>query len=123
VTSSNFARSSYGTHAIEVACIARRGEEQGFAERLAVGYPWIMAQVVYGVRREYARTVADVLSRRTRLAQVDVLAAYDVVPRIVEVMAGELGWNEDRVQAEVHGATIFLQSCGLDFCRKQRLNF
>jgi len=111
---------SYGTHAIEVACIARRGEEQGFAERLAVGYPWIMAQVVYGVRREYARTVADVLSRRTRLAQVDVLAAYDVVPRIVEVMAGELGWNEDRVQAEVHGATIFLQSCGLDFCRKQR---
>jgi glycerol-3-phosphate dehydrogenase len=113
---------SYGTHAVEVACIARRGVQDGYAERLAVGYPWIMAQVVYGVRREYARTVADVLSRRTRLAQVDVLAAYDVVPRVVDVMAKELGWSQERIQAEVANANIFLESCGLNFCRKQRLN-
>jgi len=113
---------SYGTHAVEVACIARRGERDGFAERLAEGYPWIMAQVVYGVRREYARTVADVLSRRTRLAQVDVLAAYDAVSRIVDVMAAELNWSNARVQTEVRETFLFLKSCGLDFVKKQRLN-
>lgn len=113
---------SYGTHAIEVACIARRGEGDGFAKRLAEGYPWIMAQVVYGVRREYARTVADVLSRRTRLAQVDVLAAYDAVSRIVDVMAAELNWSNARVQTEVHETFLFLKSCGLDFVKNNRLN-
>jgi len=112
---------SYGTHAIEVACIARRGEKQGFAERLAKGYPWIMAQVVYGVRREYARTVPDVLSRRTRLAQVDVLAAYDSIPKIVDVMAEELDWSQERIQTEVDNAGVFLESCGLEFCRKQQM--
>jgi len=113
---------SYGTHAIEVACIARRGESKGFAKRLSEGYPWIMAQVVYGCRREYARSVPDVLSRRTRLAQVDVLAAYDAVPAIVDVMAEELNWSQDRIQAEVTNASLFLESCGLEFCRKQRMH-
>lgn len=112
---------SYGTHAIEVACIARREEKKGYADRLAVGYPWIMAQVVYGIRREYARTVSDVLSRRTRLAQVDVLAAYDAVPKIVDVMADELNWGHERVQQEVHNANDFLKSCGLEWVKKQRL--
>jgi len=110
---------SYGTHAIEVAIIARRGEDRGFAQRLADGYPWIMAQVVYGIRREYARTVSDVLSRRTRLAQVDVLAAYDAVPKIVDVMAEELDWTQERIQSEVKDAQVFLESCGLEFCKKQ----
>eukprot|EP00928_Gymnodinium_smaydae_P027780 TRINITY_DN21370_c0_g3_i1.p1 TRINITY_DN21370_c0_g3~~TRINITY_DN21370_c0_g3_i1.p1 ORF type:complete len:1047 (-),score=161.39 TRINITY_DN21370_c0_g3_i1:115-2847(-) len=112
---------SYGTHAIEVACIARRGEKMGFAARLADGYPWIMAQVIYAVRREYARSVPDVISRRTRLAQVDVLAAYDALPKIVDCMAEELEWDEERVQAEVANAVSFLESCGLSFCQKQRV--
>jgi len=113
---------SYGTHAIEVACIARRGEAKGFAKRLAEGYPWIMAQVVYGVRREYARSVPDILSRRTRLGQVDVLAAFDAIPAIVDVMAEELNWSQERINFEVSNAGVFLESCGLEFCRKQRVH-
>jgi glycerol-3-phosphate dehydrogenase len=113
---------SYGTHAIEVACIARRGERMGFAQRLAEGYPWIMAQVVYGARREYACTIPDVLSRRTRLAQIDVLAAYDAIPRIADVMADELQWNQERILREIKEAERFLESCGLDFCRKRHMN-
>merc|ERR1711907_209806 len=110
-----------GTHAVEVAAIARRGEQKGLAKRMAEGYPWIYAQVVYGVQREYARKISDILSRRTRLAQVDVLAAYDAVPRIAEVMEEELGWSKEQTEREVHDANVFLKSCGLDFVKKQRL--
>jgi len=113
---------SYGTHAVEVAVLARKYEHEGLAEPIAFGYPWIMAQVVYGVRREYACSVTDVLSQRTRLAQVDVLAAYDAVPRITEKMAEELDWSSQRVQDEVQNANLFLQSCGLQFVRRERLH-
>jgi len=111
---------SYGTHALEVAIIARKGEKRGFADRLAEGYPWIMAQVVYGCRREYARSAPDVLSRRTRLCQVDVLAALDALPGIVDVMGEELNWSQERILSEVKNGTAFLESCGLEFCRKHR---
>lgn len=114
---------SYGTHAIEVAVIARKGEKEGLADRIASDHPWIFAQVVYGARREYARSVTDILSRRTRLAQVDVLAAYDAISRITDLMAQELQWSAQRMSEEVIDANNFLKSCGLDFVKRERLNF
>lgn len=113
---------SYGTHAVEVASIARKGARHGHATRLAGGYPWIMAQVIYAVRREYARRVSDILSRRTRLAQVDVLAAADCVAKIVDVMAEELDWTIERVEVEVKDAYAFLETCGLSYCQRNRCN-
>merc|ERR1711920_332289 len=113
---------SYGTHAVEVATIARKGAAHGHATRLAGGFPWIMAQVIYAVRREYARKVSDILSRRTRLAQVDVLAAADCVSKIVDVMAEELDWTKERVEVEVKDAYTFLETCGLSYCQRKRCN-
>jgi len=112
---------SYGTHAKDVAAIGRGGAAEGLGDRISRGYPWIMAQVSYACRSEYAVSVPDVLSRRTRLAQVDVLAAYDAVPRVAEVMARELSWSTARVREEVRQANEFLKSCGLEHCRKHRL--
>jgi len=114
---------SYGTRAVQVACIARRGAKQGLAARLAYGYPWIMAQVVYAVRHEYARSIPDILSRRTRLAQVDVLAASDAVAKIVDVMAQELNWSQQRIDWEVKHANEFLNTCGLKFIQEQKMQW
>ena len=36
--------------------------------RLANGFPFIEAEILYGVRHEYAQNVVDVLGRRMRLA-------------------------------------------------------
>lgn len=44
--------------------------------------------------REYARRAVDVLARRTRLAFLNVPAAEEVLPRVIEIMAHELGWSK-----------------------------
>jgi glycerol-3-phosphate dehydrogenase len=58
-------------------------------------------EVVWAVREEMARTVDDVLSRRTRSLVLDARAAVESAPRVAELMAGELDrgpeWVEDQV--------------------------
>ena len=61
---------------------------------LAPGFPYIEAEVRYACR-EYACTVEDILSRRTRLAFLNKEAAVAAVPRVAEIMAEELGWSEE----------------------------
>jgi len=60
---------------------------------LASRYPYLEAEALYAARQEAACTVDDVLSRRTRLAFLDSAAALASVPRVAELMAGELNWS------------------------------
>jgi glycerol-3-phosphate dehydrogenase len=53
--------------------------------------------VKYGIK-EYACTAVDMISRRTRLAFLNVQAAEEALPRIVELMGRELNWSELRKQ-------------------------
>jgi glycerol-3-phosphate dehydrogenase len=41
-----------------------------------------------------ARTVEDVLARRTRALFLNARAALAMAPAVAELMASELGWNE-----------------------------
>lgn len=52
------------------------------------------AQVIWGIRNEMARTVEDILARRTRLLFVDARAAIDAAPKVAEIMKEELGYDE-----------------------------
>ena len=52
-------------------------------------------QVIYAVR-EYAATAVDILARRTRLAFLNVRAAEEALPRVIELMARELGWSKQK---------------------------
>ncbi|RKO95898.1 DAO-domain-containing protein, partial [Caulochytrium protostelioides] len=83
---------SYGDRAWAVASLAsltgRRWPVLG--KRLAVGYPYIEAEVRYACQREYACKVVDVIARRTRLAFLNAQAANDTLPRVIEIMAEEL---------------------------------
>ncbi len=49
------------------------------------------AMVRFAVRHEYARTVEDVLARRSRLLFLDARAAATAAPRVAEIVAEELG--------------------------------
>lgn len=51
----------------------------------------------YGIK-EYACTAVDMISRRTRLAFLNVQAAEEALPKIVELMGRELNWSELRKQ-------------------------
>ena len=57
----------------------------------------------WAVREEYARTVEDVLSRRTRALILDASASIEAAPAVARQMARELGkdvsWEEDQARA------------------------
>jgi glycerol-3-phosphate dehydrogenase len=64
--------------------------------------PHAMAAVVWGARHEMARTLEDVLSRRTRALLLDARAAIEAAPAVAAVLAAELGrdtvWAESQVK-------------------------
>ena len=59
--------------------------------------------MVWAVRREMARTVEDVLARRTRALLLDARASIEIAPIAAALMARELGrdaaWEQDQVAA------------------------
>ena len=48
------------------------------------------------MRVEYARRALDVVARRTRLAFLNVAAANEALPVIVDIMGRELGWSSEK---------------------------
>ena len=64
--------------------------------------PCRCGEVIWAVRNEAARTVDDVLARRTRCLLLNARAAMAAAPVVAELMAGELGrdknWREEQVQ-------------------------
>jgi glycerol-3-phosphate dehydrogenase len=89
----------YGTDAARVQEIAAAEPELG--ERLVPGLPLIGAQVVWAVRAEMARTVEDVLARRTRALVLDARASLVAAPRVARLLARELGRDEAWIERSV----------------------
>ena len=87
----------YGHAAHEVLALATaRGE---LAQPIVPGLPDLLAEVALAARREQARSIGDVLLRRTRLG---LLAARELpVRRVADVLARELGWSPERTAREV----------------------
>lgn len=60
------------------------------------------AQVVWAVRNEMARTVEDVLARRTRILFIDAKVACDIAPKVAEIMAKELRQNDEWQEKQIN---------------------
>ncbi len=97
----------YGHAAHEVlALAAERGE---LAQPIVPGLPDLLAETVQAGRREQARSVGDVLLRRTRLGLLAAreLAAgpsagdADPARRVADALGRELGWSAERTAREV----------------------
>jgi glycerol-3-phosphate dehydrogenase len=75
------------------------------ARRLSPGLPDIAAEAAQAASQEQARSLSDVLLRRTRLGLLDArgLAAdgAEGPRRAARAMASELGWDEAQVESEV----------------------
>ena len=63
-------------------------------EKLSPKYDYTVAEVVWAVREEMARNVEDVLARRVRLLFLDARVAIEVAPKVAEIVAKELGYDE-----------------------------
>lgn len=88
----------HGTDAPKIMALARDNPVLG--ERLHDRLPYIRAEVVWAARHEMARTVEDVLSRRTRALLLDARAAMDIASEVAAMLATELGRSEAWVRDE-----------------------
>jgi glycerol-3-phosphate dehydrogenase len=93
--------SVYGSDALAVEEIMRSDEQ--LRTPLHPALPYTGAEVVWAVRREMARTVEDVLARRTRALFLNASAALASAPRVAELLAQEMGrdraWETSQLEA------------------------
>ncbi len=67
---------------------------------------------MFAATEEMACSAVDVLARRTRLAFLDTEAASLCLPRVVDIMADTLKWDEARKKKEIEMAKFFLKTVG-----------
>ncbi|HTW99388.1 MAG TPA: glycerol-3-phosphate dehydrogenase C-terminal domain-containing protein, partial [Acidimicrobiales bacterium] len=75
--------------------------DQHLAEPLVEGLPYIRAEVVFAARHELARSVDDVLSRRTRARLLARDASARAAGEVGRLLADELGLGAHEVRAQV----------------------
>jgi glycerol-3-phosphate dehydrogenase len=84
------------------AVLALAAELPELAAPIVPGRPDLLAEAVIAARHEQARSVADVMLRRTRLGILAApqLTSADAVKPVAEAMGRELGWRGRRVKKE-----------------------
>jgi glycerol-3-phosphate dehydrogenase len=96
---------SYGSAANSIQDLmsapAPNGAPADLSRRLHAALPIHAAQVIWAARNEMARTVDDVLARRTRALHLNAAAAVAMAPEVARLMAAALGrdqrWADDQV--------------------------
>jgi glycerol-3-phosphate dehydrogenase len=93
----------YG-HAAE-RVLETASERPELVEPIVAGLPDLLAEAPFAARHEQARTVGDVLLRRTRLGLLAARPLCDpdgsVARRVAGALGRELGWDDARVAVEV----------------------
>ena len=89
----------YGTEAARRRGIA--AHDPSLLEPFCEPLPYVGAELVFAARSELAVTLTDLLCRRTRAHLIDARATFLAAERAARLVAGELGWDDDRVDAEV----------------------
>ncbi len=101
--------SFYGSDARAIQELMEREPE--LAQPLTGALPYVGAEVVWAVRHEMARTVEDVLCRRTRALFLNAKAAMEAAPKVASLMAHELeydsNWESKQLAAFQGVATHF----------------
>ncbi len=103
-------RYGYGAHTVLAIAEQEASTHPELSEPIVPGCPDLLAEVTLAARHEQARSIGDVLLRRTRLG---LLAARELtsaaageaaaapVRRVAGVLARELGWDQARSDAEL----------------------
>ncbi len=98
----------YGSDAPELEAMARENPEWG--ESIHPELPILGVEVVWAVRREMARRVEDVLSRRTRALLLNARAAAQSAPAVADLMAAEMGRDPGWARREVEAFRSLAQN-------------
>ena len=78
-------------------------QDPALGELLHARLPFRKVEVVWAAEQEMARTVEDVLARRTRALFLDAAASAECAPETARLLAGALGrddaWQQEQVRA------------------------
>lgn len=91
--------STYGSDASGIRALVESDASLG--ELLHPKLEFLKAEVVWQARHEMARTVEDVLSRRTRALLLDARTSIDAAPVVAEILARETGKDAAWAQSQV----------------------
>jgi len=91
--------SVYGSDRVAIEKIME--ENDSMKEQLHPSLPYIKAEIVWAIRNEWAQTIEDLLSRRTRALLLDAEAAIEVAPKVAEILAEEFGEDKKWQKQEV----------------------
>lgn len=93
----------YGSDAPRIEALI--DEDPSLAELIHPALTPIKAEVVHAARREMARTVEDVLARRTRSLLLGAKASIEAAPVVAALLARELGHDEKWQQQQISDYT------------------
>jgi len=96
--SSNGSLARYGTDAGEIAALWESDPQMRM--QIDPELPFTRAEVVFAARSEMARTLEDVLSRRTRALLLDAKAAQRSAPVVAKLLGAELGHGAEWIEQE-----------------------
>jgi glycerol-3-phosphate dehydrogenase len=108
----------YGSDADGIEALARANPSWNKA--IHPRLPCLAAEVVWAARHEMARTVEDILARRSRSLLLNARASMEAAPEVARILAAELGrdeaWQKEQVTAYKKVAAGYLLSAhaGLD---------
>ena len=89
----------YGSDQDEI--IRLWSENPAYAEKLHPDFEFTVAEVVWAVRSEMARTVDDVFARRVRVLYMDARASIVMAPKVASILANELGKDKEWEKQQV----------------------
>jgi glycerol-3-phosphate dehydrogenase len=98
----------YGSDVQHVLALVKNSILLG--EKLDTALDYLKAEVIWGIRNEMARTVEDILARRTRALFLDARAAIRMAPGVASLMARELGKDSEWEQEQVRSFTTTAQN-------------
>ncbi len=89
----------YGLEKEEVLALSEEEEEWNgwLSEKLQI----LKSQIAWAVRKEMARTVEDVLARRTRALFLDARESIQVAPEVARLMAKELNRDDQWITNQI----------------------
>ena len=88
----------HGTDAAQVVALV--ADDPALGEPLVPGLPYLRAEALHAVRSEMARTLDDVLARRTRARILARDASAAAAGSVAHLIAGDLGWSAADVARE-----------------------
>ena len=100
----------FGSDAEKILALTR--EQPELLEPLHARLPYCQAEAVWAAREEMARSVEDILARRTRSLFLDARAAIVAAPLVGQILATELGhdaaWGQQSAAAFIELAKGYL---------------